>query len=233
MAIFTRRNPEALQVDGNVEHLLEIWNYKGKIDVMILCGGSAKDLPEQTPMIASAFNTVDSFDNHGKIPEHYKRVDEVAKKSGNVSLISVGWDLPLFSLNRLLGPKCSPKGKIILLGKGVSQGHSDAVRRVPGVKYGIQYTVPIEGAIDKVRSGENPDLAANERHRRVCYVVLEEGADREQVESDIKNMPDYFLGYDTTVHVISEEAFKKNIARCLMAGLLSAQAIQETGQNKG
>jgi diaminopimelate dehydrogenase len=210
VAIFTRRNPEALQVDGNVEHLSEIWNYKGKIDVMILCGGSAKDLPEQTPMIASAFNTVDSFDNHGKIPEHYKRVDEVAKKSGNVSLISVGWDPGLFSLNRLLGQAVLPQGKdYTFWGKGVSQGHSDAVRRVPGVKYGIQYTVPIEEAIDKVRSGENPDLAANERHRRVCYVVLEEGADREQVESDIKNMPDYFLGYDTTVHVISEEAFKK------------------------
>ncbi|HHY90547.1 MAG TPA: diaminopimelate dehydrogenase [Clostridiales bacterium] len=211
VAIFTRRNPEALQVDDvKVEHLSDIWNYKGKIDVMILCGGSANDLPEQTPMIAEGFNTVDSYDNHAKIPEHYQRVDEIAKKSGTVSLISVGWDPGLFSLNRLLGQAVLPQGKdYTFWGTGVSQGHSDAIRRVPGVKYGIQYTVPVEEAMERVRSGENPDLTAKERHRRVCYVVLEEGADSKQVESDIKNMPDYFAGYDTTVHVISEEAFKR------------------------
>lgn len=208
-AIFTRRNPKAVQADSKMVHISEIMNYKEKIDVMILCGGSAKDLPEQGPMIAANFNTVDSFDNHKKIPEHFKIMDEVAKMSGKLSLISVGWDPGLFSLNRLLAQSILPKGKgYTFWGKGVSQGHSDAIRRVPGVKDGIQYTIPIESALEKVRSFENPELGANEMHKRVCYIVLEEGANLAKVENDIKTMPNYFAGYDTTIHVISEEELK-------------------------
>lgn len=208
-AIFTRRNPKAVQADSKMVHISEIMNYKEKIDVMILCGGSAKDLPEQGPMIAANFNTVDSFDNHKKIPEHFKIMDEVAKMSGKLSLISVGWDPGLFSLNRLLAQSILPKGKgYTFWGKGVSQGHSDAIRRVPGVKDGIQYTIPIESALEKVRSFENPELEANEMHKRVCYIVLEEGANLAKVENDIKTMPNYFAGYDTTIHVISEEELK-------------------------
>jgi diaminopimelate dehydrogenase len=208
--IFTRRDPAKLQTNSKAAHISEIWDYKEKIDVMILCGGSAKDLPEQGPMIAAGFNTVDTFDNHKKIPEYFKKLDGVAKSSGKVSLISVGWDPGLFSFNRLLAQAILPKGKeYTFWGKGVSQGHSDAIRRIPGVKNGVQYTIPNEKAIERVRSGENPELAINERHKRVCYIVLEEGADPKKVESDIKNMPHYFADYDTTVNIISEEQFKK------------------------
>lgn len=208
-AIFTRRDPSALQGESKMVHISEIMKYKEEIDVMILCGGSAKDLPEQGPMIAASFNTVDSFDNHKKIPEHFKKMDDIARKSGKLSLISAGWDPGLFSLNRLLGQAILPKGKgYTFWGKGVSQGHSDAIRRVPGVKDGIQYTIPLETALEKVRSFENPELKANEMHKRICYIVLEEGADAAKVQNDIKNMPNYFAGYDTTIHIISQEELK-------------------------
>ena len=208
-AIFTRRDPSALQGESKMVHISEIMKYKEEIDVMILCGGSAKDLPEQGPMIAASFNTVDSFDNHKKIPEHFKKMDDIARKSGKLSLISAGWDPGLFSLNRLLGQAILPKGKgYTFWGKGVSQGHSDAIRRVPGVKDGIQYTIPLETALEKVRSFENPELKANEMHKRICYIVLEEGADAAKVQNNIKNMPNYFAGYDTTIHIISQEELK-------------------------
>jgi len=176
-----------------------------------LCGGSVADLPEQGPAIARIFNTVDSFDNHERIPEYFASIDEAARKGSKVSLISVGWDPGLFSLMRLLGQAVLPKGySYTFWGRGVSQGHSDAVRRVPGVKNAIQYTIPIEDAVNKVRSGENPSLATREKHIRVCYVVAEESADLQRIEREIKEMPNYFADYDTTVHFISQEEFEAN-----------------------
>lgn len=176
---------------------------------MILCGGSATDLPEQTPKIAALFNTVDSFDTHAKIPEFYKTVDEAARRGGNVSVISTGWDPGLFSMNRLLAEAILPQGKeYTFWGKGVSQGHSDAIRRVAGVKAGVQYTIPVESAIASVRGGENPDLATRDKHERLCYVVAEPGADTAAIAREIKEMPNYFADYDTTVEFISEEQLK-------------------------
>src|SRR5690554_3265846 len=195
-AIFTRRDPKTLQAGSKMIHISELMNYKNKIEVMILCGGSAKDLPEQGPIIAANFNTVDSFDNHRNIPDHFKKMDEIAKNSGKLSLISVGWDPGLFSLNRLLAQAILPKGKgYTFWGKGVSQGHSDAIRRVPGVKNGIQYTIPIESALEKVRTFENTELTSNKMHKRVCYIVLEKDANLSKIENDIKNMPNYFADY--------------------------------------
>ncbi|MBM7583004.1 diaminopimelate dehydrogenase [Caldicoprobacter guelmensis] len=212
VAVFTRRAPEQVNVDGvKVEHISRIKDYKGTIDVMILCGGSATDLPIQGPEIAAMFNTVDSFDTHARIPEYFSKVDEAARKGGNLSLISTGWDPGLFSLIRVLGEAVLPEGYTYTFwGKGVSQGHSDAVRRVPGVKNAIQYTIPVEDAIRRVRNGENPELTTREKHVRVCYVVPEEGADLKRIEQEIKNMPHYFADYDTTVYFISEEEFKTN-----------------------
>lgn len=210
-AVFTRR--EGLSIEGGMEaiHISKIVDYKDKIDVMILCGGSATDLPEQGPMIAEMFNTVDSFDTHAKIPEYFEKVDKVARASGNLSIISVGWDPGLFSLNRLIGQSILPNGKdYTFWGKGVSQGHSDAIRRIEGVKDGKQYTIPKEEALSKVRTGENPELTTREKHLRVCYVVLEENADKERIENEIKNMPNYFSDYDTEVNFISEDELKKN-----------------------
>lgn len=210
-AVFTRRDPERIGTKADAASLSDIEKYKGAIDVMILCSGSATDLPEQGPKISAIFNTVDSFDTHAKIPEYFSNIDESARKHGNLSLISTGWDPGLFSLNRLLGEAVLPEGaSYTFWGKGVSQGHSDAIRRVKGVKNGIQYTVPIEEALDRVRSGENPQLSTREKHERICYVVPEEGADLEQIENDIKNMPNYFADYKTTVHFISEEELKAN-----------------------
>lgn len=210
-AIFTRRNPSALAGDSKMVHISEIGNYKGKIDVMILCGGSATDLPEQTPDIAADFNTVDSFDTHARIPEYFDRLDEISKKSGKIALISVGWDPGLFSLNRILGEVVLPVGSTYTFwGPGVSQGHSDAIRRIAGVKHGKQYTVPVESALEKVRSGENPELTVREKHERICYVVAEEGADLAAIEEEIKTMPNYFADYNTTVNFISEEELKEN-----------------------
>ena len=207
IAIFSRRNLDSVSELGNrMVHISKISDYKDSVDVMILCGGSATDLAEQGPMIAELFNTVDSFDTHAKIPEYFERMDEVSKKSGNLNIISVGWDPGLFSLNRLMGHVVLPQGEdYTFWGKGVSQGHSDAIRRVEGVKNGIQYTVPVDSALDKVRSGENPTLSTREKHERICYVVAEEGADLNKIEDTIKNMPNYFSDYNTTVNFISEE----------------------------
>lgn len=211
VAIFTRRDAKATQADMNVpfEHFSALERFKGEIDVMILCGGSATDLPEQTPVVAAMFNTVDSFDTHANIPAFFDAVNAVAEKAGTVSVISTGWDPGLFSMNRLLAEAILPQGKdYTFWGKGVSQGHSDAIRRVPGVKAGVQYTIPLESAIERVRSGENPELATREKHERLCYVVAEDGADRTEIERTIKNMPNYFSDYDTTVEFIAEEQLR-------------------------
>jgi diaminopimelate dehydrogenase len=211
VAIFTRRQPTELNTDSKVVSISQIEDFKDKIDVMILCGGSAKDLPEQVTMISKLFNTVDSFDTHAKIPEYFKQVDEAAKANKTLSLISTGWDPGLFSMARLLGQSILPQGEdYTFWGKGLSQGHSDAVRRVPGVKNGVQYTIPQESAIEKVRAGENPQLSTAEKHQRVCYVVANEDADLTEIESTIKNMPHYFDQYQTTLHFITEEEITAN-----------------------
>lgn len=210
-AIFSRRKPDEVSAAGGVVHISEIEKYKGDIDVLILCGGSATDLPEQGPELAALFNTVDSFDTHAKIPEYFEKVNEAATKAGTVSVISTGWDPGLFSLNRLLAEAVLPEGKeYTFWGKGVSQGHSDAIRRVAGVKDGKQYTIPVEAAVERVRKGENPELTTREKHLRECYVVAEAGADLAKIEHEIKTMPNYFSDYDTTVHFISEEELKAN-----------------------
>ena len=213
-AVFTRRNPESVQIltEGvPVCRIEDAGEWKDRIDVMILCGGSATDLPEQTPAFAKMFNVIDSFDTHAKIPEHYANVDAAAKEGGKVSIISVGWDPGMFSLNRLYANAILPDGKdYTFWGKGVSQGHSDAVRRVEGVKDARQYTIPVESSLEAVREGKNPELTTREKHTRECFVVLEEGADAAKVEEEIKNMPNYFSDYDTTVHFISEEELQKN-----------------------
>ena len=214
VAVFTRRAPESVSIltkDAKVCSIADVEQWKDKIDVMILCGGSATDLPEQTPKYAELFNVVDSFDTHARIPEHFENVDAAAKKNGHVGIISVGWDPGMFSLNRLYANCILPEGKdYTFWGKGVSQGHSDAIRRVEGVKDGKQYTIPVESALEAVRNGENPELTTRQKHTRECFVVLEEGADAAKVEETIKNMPNYFVDYDTTVHFISEEELKAN-----------------------
>ncbi len=213
-AVFTRRAPEQVSIltkTAAVCHVDAIESWKDKIDVLIICGGSATDLPVQTPKYAEWFNVVDSFDTHARIPEHFANVDAAAKKSGKVGIISVGWDPGMFSLNRMYANAILPQGKdYTFWGKGVSQGHSDAIRRVEGVKDGKQYTIPVESALEAVRAGKNPELSTREKHLRECFVVLEEGADAAKVEETIKNMPNYFADYDTTVHFISEEELKKN-----------------------
>ena len=213
-AVFTRRDPATVQIlteDVPVCRIADVQEWQDKIDVMILCGGSATDLPKQTPVYAEMFNVVDSFDTHARIPEHFEDVDTAAKKGGNVGIISVGWDPGMFSLNRLYANVILPEGKdYTFWGKGVSQGHSDAIRRVEGVKDGKQYTIPVEAALEAVRNGENPELTTRQKHTRECFVVLEEGADAAKVEEEIKTMPNYFSDYDTTVHFISEEELKAN-----------------------
>lgn len=213
-AVFTRRNPEDVQIltEGvPVCRIEDAAEWKDKIDVMILCGGSATDLPEQTPALARMFNVIDSFDTHARIPEHFANVDAAAKEGGKIGIISVGWDPGMFSLNRLYANAILPDGKdYTFWGKGVSQGHSDAVRRVAGVKDARQYTIPVESALEAVRAGENPELSTREKHTRECFVVLEEGADAAKVEEEIRTMPNYFADYDTTVHFISEEELQKN-----------------------
>lgn len=214
VAVFTRRNPETVSIltkTAQVVSASEVEAYKDKIDVMVLCGGSATDLPVQTPELAKYFNVVDSFDTHAKIPQHFANVDAAAKAAGKVGIISVGWDPGMFSLNRLYANAILPDGKdYTFWGKGVSQGHSDAIRRVEGVKDGKQYTIPVEAALEAVRAGENPELTTRQKHIRECFVVLEDGADAAKVEAEIKNMPNYFADYDTTVHFISEEELLAN-----------------------
>lgn len=211
VAIFTRRSPDSVAAGSKIVSIDQIEDYKGIIDVMILCGGSAKDLPEQVTMISKWFNTVDSFDTHAKIPDYFSAVDKVTKENNTLSLISTGWDPGLFSIARLIGQSILPEGEdYTFWGKGLSQGHSDAVRRVSGVKNGVQYTIPIDSALEKVRAGENPTLTTAEKHERVCYVVAEEGASQTEIEKTIKEMPHYFDQYNTTVHFISEEELLKN-----------------------
>ena len=213
-AVFTRRAPETVSIlteGATVCSVNDVEQWKDKIDVMILCGGSATDLPEQTPKYAEMFNVIDSFDTHARIPEHFANVDAAAKKNGHVGIISVGWDPGMFSLNRMYANAILPEGRdYTFWGKGVSQGHSDAIRRVEGVKDGKQYTIPVEAALEAVRNGENPELTTRQKHTRECFVVLEDGADPVKVEETIKNMPNYFADYDTTVHFISEEELKAN-----------------------
>lgn len=229
-AIFTRRNPDKLQSNSKMVHISAMESYKDKIDVMILCGGSATDLPEQAPEIAATFNTVDSFDTHARIPEYFNRLDEVTKRAGTIGLISVGWDPGVFSLSRLLGQSILPVGKdYTFWGKGVSQGHSDAIRRVAGVKGGIQYTIPVQSAIERVRTGENPEFSTREKHERVCYVVPEEGADLEQIKNEIKNMPNYFSDYNTTVNFITEEDLNKDHSGIPHGGFVIRTGV--TGDN--
>lgn len=215
-AVFTRRDPGSLKVLTEGVKVLSVQDapsMKDDIDVMILCGGSATDLPGQTPEMAQYFNVVDSFDTHANIPQHYKAVDQAAAKSGHVGIISVGWDPGMFSLNRLYANSVLPGGKdYTFWGRGVSQGHSDAIRRIDGVKDARQYTIPVEDALKAVRSGNNPDLTTRQKHTRECFVVAEEGADLEAIEHEIVTMPNYFADYDTTVHFISEEELMRDHA---------------------
>ena len=215
-AVFTRRDPASVKImtpDVPVLPLEAADDWKDRIDVMILCGGSATDLPKMTPMLAKNFNVIDSFDNHANIPAHFAAVDAAAADSGHIAFISVGWDPGLFSVNRLYASAILPQGQdYTFWGKGVSQGHSDAVRRIPGVVDCRQYTIPVEAAMDRVRAGENPDLTTREKHTRYCYVVAEDGADLAEIENTIKTMPNYFEPYDTTVEFISMEEMKKNHA---------------------
>lgn len=232
-AIFTRRNNVEVEGFGPATNISEIEKFKDKIDVMILCGGSATDLPKQGPEISKYFNTVDSFDTHAKIPEYFEAVDKSAKESGKLSIISVGWDPGLFSLNRVYAESILPEGETYTFwGKGVSQGHSDAIRRVEGVKNGVQYTVPKEEALEKVRSGANPELTTREKHLRVCYVVLDEGVDEEKVANEIKTMPNYFDEYDTVVNFISEEEFNKEHRAMPHGGFVIRSGKTGVGNNE-
>ena len=212
--VFTRRNPDTVQITtegGKVYHVDALASMKDDIDVCIICGGSATDLPKQTPELVKMFNVIDSFDTHARIPEHFANVDAAAKESGKVGIISVGWDPGMFSLNRLYGGAILPDGKdYTFWGRGVSQGHSDAIRRVEGVLDARQYTVPVDSAVEAVRNGENPDLSTRQKHTRECYVVAAEDADKERIAEEIKNMPNYFADYDTSVTFISQEELDAN-----------------------
>ncbi len=209
VAVFTRREPETVKIltEGVPVYKTSMApEMTDEIDVMIICGGSATDLPVQTPELAKYFNVIDSFDTHAKIPEHFENVDKAASEGGKIGMISVGWDPGMFSLNRLYAGCILPDGKdYTFWGKGVSQGHSDAIRRIDGVLDAKQYTIPVESALESVRNGENPELTARQKHTRECFVVAEEGADKSRIESEIKNMPNYFADYDTTVHFITKE----------------------------
>uniref|UniRef100_UPI0040565D88 diaminopimelate dehydrogenase n=1 Tax=Acetatifactor sp. TaxID=1872090 RepID=UPI0040565D88 len=215
VAVFTRRAPETVDVltDVPVYHADKLMEMKDEIDVLMLCGGSATDLPKQTVEYAKYFNVVDSFDTHAKIPEHFANVDKEAKESGKVAMISVGWDPGMFSLNRLYAGAILRDGSdYTFWGKGVSQGHSDAIRRIKGVQNAKQYTIPVEAALESVRNCENPELTTRQKHTRECFVVAEEGADKAWIENEIKTMPNYFADYDTTVHFITEEELQRDHA---------------------
>uniref|UniRef100_UPI00333F5DD7 diaminopimelate dehydrogenase n=1 Tax=Castellaniella defragrans TaxID=75697 RepID=UPI00333F5DD7 len=215
-AVFTRRDPAGVAcVDPGVPvlSLAEAGRWRDRIDVMLLCGGSRQDLPEQGPQLAALYTTVDSFDTHARIPEYFAAMDGVARAAGTVAMISIGWDPGLFSVNRLIGESILPQGATYTFwGKGLSQGHSDALRRVPGVRAGVQYTIPSPDAIQRVRAGEQPELGTREKHTRECHVVLAEGADADAVRQAIVTMPDYFADYDTTVHFITAEALARDHA---------------------
>ncbi|SDG40755.1 diaminopimelate dehydrogenase [Marvinbryantia formatexigens] len=234
--VFTRRDPASVKIStegAKVYAYDELASKKDDIDVCIICGGSATDLPKQTPEIAKLFNVIDSFDTHARIPEHFANVDAAAKESGHVGIISVGWDPGLFSLNRLYGNAILPQGKdYTFWGRGVSQGHSDAIRRVEGVLDARQYTVPVESAVEAVRNGENPDLTTRQKHTRECFVVAEEGADLARIESEIKNMPNYFADYDTTVTFITQEELDKNHKGIPHGGFVIRSGETGDGTNK-
>lgn len=229
-AIFTRRNPEDVdkQTTAKVVSMDEIEDWEDRVDVLIMCGGSATDLPEQVPVLAGTFNTVDSFDTHADIPEFFQEVNLKAISGQTISIVSVGWDPGMFSTNRLYADAILPGGKTYTFwGKGISQGHSDAIRRIDGVKDARQYTIPNEEAVERVRNGENPELTTRDKHFRECFVVAEDGADLERIEREIKEMPKYFADYDTTVHFVSEEELKKNHSRMPHGG--NVIHIAETG----
>ncbi len=234
VAVFTRRPPEKVKIltEGvAICHVDQILDKKDDIDVLILCGGSATDLPVQTPEYAKYFNVVDSFDTHARIPEHFAAVDASAKENGNVAMISCGWDPGMFSINRLYGEAVLPKGSTYTFwGKGVSQGHSDAIRRIDGVANAIQYTIPLDEALEAVRSGSNPQLTARQKHLRECFVVAEESADLARIEQEIKTMPNYFADYDTIVHFISEETLKREHAGMAHGGFVIQSS--KTGWNE-
>ena len=211
--VFTRRPPETVKTltGAKVFHIDNITDYKNDIDVVIICGGSATDLPGQSPALAENFNIIDSFDTHAKIPEHFANVDTSAKKGGNIAMISVGWDPGMFSLNRLYAQAILSEGKdYTFWGKGVSQGHSDAIRRIEGVIDARQYTIPVDSAVDRVRNGENPELTVRDKHIRECFVVASDDADKAKIENEIKTMPNYFADYDTVVHFISADKMKRD-----------------------
>ncbi len=232
--VFSRRTPQDLVTvfpDTKAYSINEILHHKDNIDVVIICGGSATDLPQQTPYLSEHFNVVDSFDTHAKIPEHFENVDKSAKSGGKIALISVGWDPGMFSLNRLFGNAILPEGAdYTFWGKGVSQGHSDAIRRIEGVVDARQYTIPVEDALIKVRNGENPLLSTREKHTRECFVVAEEGADKIKIENEIKTMPNYFADYDTTVNFITMEELKANHMGIPHGGFVIRSG--KTGKNK-
>ena len=231
-AVFTRRDPASVKVatEGTkVVHMDDMLSMKGDVDVMVLCGGSATDLPVMGPEIAANFNTIDSFDTHAKIPEYFANVDKAAKEGNNISIISVGWDPGMFSLNRLYAESILVQGSTYTFwGKGVSQGHSDAIRRIPGVKNAIQYTVPVDEAVDQVRSGSEPKLTTRDKHTRECYVVAQEGANKAEIENAIKTMPNYFDEYNTTVHFIAEEELKRDHSKMPHGGFVIRTG--ETGE---
>jgi len=234
VGVFTRRNPESVVIrtpEVPVFHTDKLTEMTEEIDVLVLCGGSATDLPEQTPEYAKYFNVVDSFDTHARIPEHFANVDEAAKKSGKTAVISVGWDPGMFSLNRLYGNVILPEGKdYTFWGKGISQGHSDAIRRIEGVKDAKQYTIPVEEALAAVRSGENPELTTREKHIRECFVVAEDGADLDRIENEIKTMPNYFADYNTIVHFITKEELERDHGGIPHGGFVLRSGV--TGMNK-
>jgi len=232
VAVFTRRSPDSIKtVSGvQVKHIDDAEKMRSEIDVMILCGGSATDLPEMGPQFARDFNTIDSFDTHARIPQYFEAMDTVAKTGGKVAIISVGWDPGLFSINRIYSESVLPDGSTYTFwGKGVSQGHSDAIRRVKGVKNAIQYTVPIEAAVEGARSGKCPELSTRDKHLRECWVVAEEGADLAAIEQEIKTMPNYFADYDTTVNFISEEELKEKHSKMPHGGFVIRSG--STGEN--
>ncbi len=234
VAVFTRRDPASLKIGTEgveVKHVSDAVNYTDKIDVMILCGGSATDLPQQSPELAKMFTIVDSFDTHARIPEHFENVDKAATEGGKVAIISAGWDPGMFSLNRLYASAVLPEGKdYTFWGKGVSQGHSDAIRRIEGVLDAKQYTIPVEAALDAVRSGSAPELSTREKHLRECFVVAAEDADKAKIEKEIKEMPNYFADYDTTVHFISMEELKQDHSGIPHGGFVIRTG--KTGANK-
>ena len=233
-AVFTRRDPQNVEIltdSARVCGISRVKEWRDRIDVLILCGGSATDLPQQTPEYAKMFHVVDSFDTHARIPEHFANVDASAKEAGKVAVISAGWDPGMFSLNRMYASAILPEGRdYTFWGRGVSKGHSDAIRRVLGVKDGKQYTIPVESALEAVRNGENPELTARQKHTRECFVVLEDGADAAKVEEEIRTMPDYFSDYDTTVHFISQEELKRDHSEIPHGGFVLRSGV--TGWEK-